>query len=142
MSNGNERTPRLPPRWFIRLAWKVHRALFRVTGGRRGLWPARVQRWGAMRVTTIGRRSDQERSVIVGYIEDGPNLVALAMNGWGEGEPAWWLNLQAHPQARVQLCDGSREVVARGDRTGAGPPVGPVAVTGEEPRRLRPAPVD
>ena len=123
MSSGNERTPRLPPRWFIRLAWKVHRALFRVTGGRRGLWPARVQRWGAMRVTTIGRRSGQERSVIVGYIEDGPNLVTLAMNGWGEGEPAWWLNLQAHPQARVQLRDGSREVVAH-------------AATGQERARL------
>ena len=123
MSSGNERTPRLPPRWFIRLAWKVHRALFRVTGGRRGLWPARVQRWGAMRVTTIGRRSGQERSVIVGYIEDGPNLVTLAMNGWGEGEPAWWLNLQAHPQARVQLRDVSREVVAH-------------AATGQERARL------
>ena len=123
MSSGNERTPRLPPRWFIRLAWKVHRALFRVTGGRRGLWPARVQRWGAMRVTTIGRRSGQERSVIVFYIEDGPNRVALAMNGWSEGEPAWWLNLQAHPQARVQLRDGSREVVAH-------------AATGQERARL------
>jgi len=51
--------------------------------------------------------------VILGYIEDGPNLVTLAMNGWGEGEPAWWLNLQAHPQARVQLTDGLRAVVAR-----------------------------
>ena len=40
--------------------------------------------------------------MILGYFEDGPNLVTLAMNGWGEGEPAWWLNLQAHPQARVQ----------------------------------------
>jgi len=26
--------------------------------------------------------------VILGYFEDGPNLVSLAMNGWGEGEPA------------------------------------------------------
>jgi pimeloyl-ACP methyl ester carboxylesterase len=34
------------------------------------------------------------------------------MNGWGEGEPAWWLNLQALPQARVQLTDGTRQVVA------------------------------
>ena len=50
--------------------------------------------------------------MILGYIEDGPNLVTLAMNGWGEGEPAWWLNLQAHPQARVQLTDGTRQVVA------------------------------
>jgi deazaflavin-dependent oxidoreductase (nitroreductase family) len=65
-----------------------------------------------MRLTTIGRRSGQERSVILGYIEDGPNLVTMAMNGWGEGEPAWWLNLQAHPQARIQVTDGTREVVA------------------------------
>ena len=50
--------------------------------------------------------------MILGYFEDGPNLVTLAMNGWGEGEPAWWLNLQAHPRARVQLRDGTRQVVA------------------------------
>jgi deazaflavin-dependent oxidoreductase (nitroreductase family) len=66
-----------------------------------------------MRMTTIGRRSGQERSVILGYLEDGPNLVTLAMNGWGAAEPAWWLNLQEHPQARVQLADGERDVVAR-----------------------------
>src|SRR5262245_1180849 len=42
-----------------------------------------------------------ERSVILGYVEDGPNLVTMAMNGWADGEPAWWLNLQAHPDATV-----------------------------------------
>ena len=25
------------------------------------------------------------------------------MNGWDEGHPSWWLNLQAHPDAVVQL---------------------------------------
>jgi hypothetical protein len=34
------------------------------------------------------------------------------MNGWGEAEPAWWLNLQAHPEARVQLKNGARDVIA------------------------------
>jgi hypothetical protein len=53
----------LPPRWFIRLAWKAHRALFDVTRGRLGLWRVRGRRSGAMRVTTTGRRSGQERSV-------------------------------------------------------------------------------
>jgi deazaflavin-dependent oxidoreductase (nitroreductase family) len=42
--------------------------------------------------------------VIIGYLEDGPDLVALAMNGWDEGHPAWWLNLEAHPDAVVQLA--------------------------------------
>jgi len=35
------------------------------------------------------------------------------MNGWASGEPAWWLNLQAHPDASVDLSDGSRAVHAR-----------------------------
>ena len=112
MADDSEREPWLPPRWFIRLAWRVHRALFRVTGGRRGLWTPRPDRFGTMRVTTIGRRSGQERSVILAYLEDGPNLVTLAMNGWDPAEPAWWLNLQAGPQAQVQLPDGTRSVVA------------------------------
>jgi deazaflavin-dependent oxidoreductase (nitroreductase family) len=102
----------MPPRWFVLLFWKLHRALFRITGGRIGLWRPSPKRWGAMRLTTVGRRSGQPRSVILGYLEDGPNLVTLAMNGWGEGEPAWWLNLLAHPQAEVQLRGGTRHVLA------------------------------
>jgi len=53
--------------------------------------------------------------VMVGYFEDGPNLVLMAMNGWGVGEPAWWLNLQAHPDAEVDLRgeDRPRLVTAR-----------------------------
>jgi hypothetical protein len=41
--------------------------------------------------------------VIVAYLEDGPNVTGLAMNGWDEGHPAWWLNLEAHPDAVIRL---------------------------------------
>jgi deazaflavin-dependent oxidoreductase (nitroreductase family) len=85
--------------------------MFRVTGGRKGLWPPRPGKWGALRLTTTGRRSAEPRSVIVGYYEDGPNLISMAMNGWGSAEPAWWLNLQAHPQAVVELAGGIRRDV-------------------------------
>ncbi len=51
--------------------------------------------------------------MILGYLEDGPNLVTMAMNGWADGEPAWWLNLQAHPDVRVVLADGQRAVRSR-----------------------------
>jgi deazaflavin-dependent oxidoreductase (nitroreductase family) len=97
--------PKRPPRWFVHGAWRVHRALYKLSRGR-FLWTTSNKRgWGALRLTTVGRKSGQERSVIVGYLEDGPNLVLLAMNGWDEGHPAWWLNLEAHPDAVVRLPD-------------------------------------
>jgi deazaflavin-dependent oxidoreductase (nitroreductase family) len=113
MANDGKNAAKLPPRWFIRTAWKVHRTLYRITGGRFGLRRATETRWGMMHLTTIGRRSGQERGVILGYFDDGPNLVTMAMNGWGEGEPAWWLNLQAHPRVTVRTRDGSHIVTAR-----------------------------
>jgi deazaflavin-dependent oxidoreductase (nitroreductase family) len=103
----------LPPRWFIRTAWLAHRGLYRVTRGRIGLRRASATTWGMMRLRTIGRRSGVERIVILGYVEDGPNLVTMAMNGWGDPEPAWWLNLQANPESTVELVDGPHVVRAR-----------------------------
>jgi deazaflavin-dependent oxidoreductase (nitroreductase family) len=124
MPHGStSKAARVPPRWFVRLAWSVHRGLYRATGGRFGLWRPRRGRWGAMRLTTHGRRSGRPRSVILAYVEDGPNLVTMAMNGWGDGEPAWWLNLQADPDARVDLKGGARPVRGR-------------AATGDEHTRL------
>ena len=87
MSAAQPKSPRLPPRWFVRTAWVVHRAIHRLTGGRRGLWKPRPGKWGTMRLTTVGRRSGKERSAILGYYEDGPNLVTMAMNGWAEPSP-------------------------------------------------------
>ena len=107
------RKPFLPPRWFIRAAWAVHRALYAVSGGRFGLRKPSAKTYGMMRIHTTGRRTGGERVAMLGYYEDGPNLFTLAMNGWGEPEPAWWLNLQAHPDATVELPDGTREVRAR-----------------------------
>jgi deazaflavin-dependent oxidoreductase (nitroreductase family) len=107
------KSPPLPPRWFIKLAWQFHRAYFRVTGGRRGLWKPGPGKWGTMRLTTVGRKSGKTRNVILGYFEDGPNLVTLAMNGWGSPEPAWWLNLQAQPDTTIELKDGRRDVRGR-----------------------------
>jgi deazaflavin-dependent oxidoreductase (nitroreductase family) len=93
----------------------VHRALYALTGGRFGLWrPQAGSRFGTLRLTTRGRRSGRPRVAIVGYYEDGPNLVTLAMNGWAAPEPAWWLNLQTQPDATVDLADGARPVRARG----------------------------
>jgi deazaflavin-dependent oxidoreductase (nitroreductase family) len=123
MTSAAPRDTRLPPRWFVRAFWSAHRAVVRATGGRVGLWRPKGNRWGTLRLTTTGRRSGRPRNVILGYVQEGPNFVTLAMNGWAEGEPSWWLNLQDHPTALVELSGRRFEVTGR-------------AAVGEERTRL------
>ena len=80
MTGETHKAPSLPPRWFVRAAWVVHRAIHRLTPGRFGLWRPKPNRWGTLRLVTVGRRTGRERSAILGYYEDGANLVTLAMN--------------------------------------------------------------
>jgi deazaflavin-dependent oxidoreductase (nitroreductase family) len=114
---GSASPPRLPPRWIIRAAWHGHRFIYDISGGRVGLRSVVPGKWGTLRLTTVGRRSGKERVAILGYYADGPNLITLAMNGWAAPEPAWWLNLQAHPDVRVELTDGPRAVRGRAARS-------------------------
>jgi deazaflavin-dependent oxidoreductase (nitroreductase family) len=118
MRSTEARPAKLPPPWFIHTFWRAHRVLNRLSGGR-FLWTTASKRgWGALRLTTIGRKSGQERNVIIGYIEDGTNLVTLAMNGWDEGHPAWWLNLEAHPDVVVRLAHQQPRLVHARRATG------------------------
>jgi hypothetical protein len=51
------------------------------------------------------------------------------MDGWADSEPAWWLNLQAHPEPSIDLADGRRAITGR-------------AAQGEERSRLGPDSTD
>jgi len=105
---------RRPPRILMRTFWTLHRAAYRATGGRFGLSrPEAGHKFGMLRLSTVGRRSGQPRMTMIGYYPDGENLVTLAMNGWADAEPAWWLNLRAQPQTTVVLPDGPRAVWGR-----------------------------
>ena len=64
MAAAQHKSPRLPPRFVIRAAWVIHRAYHRLTGGRRGLWTPKADRWGTMELTTVGRKTGKERSAI------------------------------------------------------------------------------
>jgi deazaflavin-dependent oxidoreductase (nitroreductase family) len=114
MTAVRQEVPALPPRPLIKLFWKLHRAAFRITGGRFGIQaPKAGAKFGMLRLHTVGRQSGKARETMIGYFEDGPNLVTLAMNGWGKADPAWWLNLQANPEATVDVPEGARRVRAR-----------------------------
>ena len=107
-----KRPAKLPPRWFVRTIWMLHRGLYAASGGRLGSKPATEDRAGSLRLRTIGRRTGEERHVMLYYIYDGDDFVTMAMNGWADPDPAWWLNLQANPDAWVDL--GTTTIPVRG----------------------------
>ena len=67
-------------------------------------------------LTTTGRRSGQPRSTPLGFLEDASGWAVLAANGGNPRPPAWWLNLQANPEAEVMV--GGRRHPVRGRRAG------------------------
>ena len=89
---------------------RAHIAIYRVSGGLLG---SRVPTRSFLLLTTIGRKSGQERITPIFYIPRGDDFILVASN-WGElSSPIWWLNLQAHPQARVRVGRKNLVVVAR-----------------------------
>jgi F420H(2)-dependent quinone reductase len=82
-----------------------------MTGGRF------IPKWaGGMPVlslTTTGRKSGRQRSTTIIYIEDGERLVVMPSNAGSDKTPAWWLNLQADPEAEIQIGAQRRAVRAR-----------------------------
>jgi deazaflavin-dependent oxidoreductase (nitroreductase family) len=84
--------------------WKVisavHTWIYRATKGRLGHQAAGL---ASLLLTTTGRRSGHTRTVALTYVPDGRDYVVVASNGGADRHPAWWLNLQAAPEATVQV---------------------------------------
>jgi len=77
----------------------LHRLLYRLSGGRVGgrFWDLPV-----VLLTTTGRKSGKRRTVPLCSFRDGGDIVVIASYGGLDQPPAWWLNLEANPQAEVQ----------------------------------------
>ena len=54
-------------------------------------------------LTTSGRKSGQPRTVPLLYLKDGDDLVIVASQGGAPQHPGWYFNLQANPQATVEI---------------------------------------
>jgi deazaflavin-dependent oxidoreductase (nitroreductase family) len=76
--------------------------LRRTNGGLARPWKADV-----LLLTTHGRRSGRERTVVLQYFSDGETMVVTAANDGGDAYPGWYHNLKAEPEARIEL-DGRR----------------------------------
>ena len=101
------------PRALATRATRLHARVLRATRGRVGSRNPIAPRQRVLALTTRGRRSGEERSTAVGFLEDGDDLVLVASNAGLDRPPAWWLNLREHPEAEVDLGGERRAVRAR-----------------------------
>jgi deazaflavin-dependent oxidoreductase (nitroreductase family) len=64
-------------------------------------------------LTTTGRRSGQPRSNALIFARDGDNFLIVASVGGGPEDPQWYRNLQATPEAHIQVRGEHLDVTAR-----------------------------
>ncbi len=85
--------------WLVPLVSRVHRVIYRGSGGRVGVNAGGTK---LLLLTTTGRKSGLPRVTPLLYIEDADRWVVVASNGGTEKIPSWWFNLQSRPEASIQ----------------------------------------
>ena len=86
-----------------------------------GVWVYRRTRGGitrpwkvdALLLTTRGRRSGKDRTVVLQYFPDGEAMIVAAANDGGRAHPGWYFNLTANPTCRVEVM--GRTVAVRAE---------------------------
>jgi F420H(2)-dependent quinone reductase len=94
----------------LRLAGRFNIAVYRLSRGR---LMARVGRAPVLLLTTTGRRSGQSRTAPLLYLDDGGRFIVIGSNAGNPRPAAWALNLQANPEAEVEIRGRRRPVRAR-----------------------------
>jgi deazaflavin-dependent oxidoreductase (nitroreductase family) len=84
----------------FRVATGLHKALYRRTGGRIA---GQMFKRPMMLLTTTGRTSGQPRTAPLMCIKDGDRFLAVASFGGDDRDPQWFKNLQANPEASIEL---------------------------------------
>ena len=103
----------------------LHPKLYRATGGRvgrrlPGLPPLLI-------LDHVGAKSGTQRSSVLGYVADGRDVLIVASQGGSPTHPAWFHNLRANPDARIQIgtevCDVRARVASSDERARLWPKV-------------------
>lgn len=93
----------------VRRMSSLHTLVYRTTNGRIG---RRLVNNDMLLLTTVGRRSGNKHTVPLLYLREGHRLVVIASYGGRSEHPEWYRNLEAHPQATVQIFDEHIDVEA------------------------------
>ena len=79
---------------------KMHASVYRAT---RGIVGGRLAGLDLLLLTTRGRKSGLLRTSPLPYLEDGGDWVIVGSNNGLPRDPAWCFNLQAEPEAEIQV---------------------------------------
>ncbi|OBG86479.1 hypothetical protein A5733_13835 [Mycobacterium sp. NS-7484] len=85
--------------------------IFKKSGGRLGDKFLRGAQVGIL--TTIGRKSGEERDSPLLYLQEGKRIVLVASQGGRATNPMWYLNLVANPKVKFQTKHETLELTAR-----------------------------
>ena len=92
------------------IAGESHVRAYRETGGERGyIWNNAT----ILLLTTTGRKSGEQKTVPLIFVEDGDNYVIIASLGGAPRHPVWYLNIEANPRVTVQVKDKVFDADAR-----------------------------
>lgn len=85
--------------------------IFKKSGGRIGDKFLRGAEVGIL--TTIGRKSGEERDSPLLFLQEGKRIVLVASQGGRATNPMWYLNLVANPRVKFQTKHETLELTAR-----------------------------
>jgi deazaflavin-dependent oxidoreductase (nitroreductase family) len=94
----------------ITLIGEDHVRAYRETDGQTGyLWNGAT----TLLLTTTGRRTGEQRTSALIFARDGDDYLVVASMGGAPRHPVWYLNLQADPNAEIQVKGEHLSVLAR-----------------------------
>ena len=100
----------MPNDSFMKLANTLHRALIKVSAGKRG-WD--FYGMPVIKLTTIGRVSGKDRSVMLtSPIKSNGDICLVASKGGDDRHPQWYLNLLRDPRVKVEVPSGTKSMIA------------------------------
>lgn len=94
----------------VLLFWKAHRWIYRASGGAIGKDIGTAKN---LLLTTTGRKSGRPRDIAIYYFEVEGKIVIIASNIGRDHHPAWYLNLKANPEVKIQIGADVSSRIAR-----------------------------
>jgi len=90
---------------------RVDKAFIELTKGKHSL--AEILGWPIVEITTLGAKSNQQRTKPLIGVIDSEKIALIASNFGREHNPGWYYNLKAHPECDVLFNGRTGKYIAR-----------------------------